>query len=373
MGLSLWWFGKVAALRQQVGNSNNLTTPFWVWEMVFPILIFSVFSGIRWQVGVDHLNYLEGYKTLQTGGTFLNRDIEFGFYFISNFFVQINAHFVLYFAFWAFLQLFFVYYAFKDERYLLPYLGLLIIFSGEYLSWMNGIRQMLAATMFVYSIQFIKDRKLFKYIITIFIASLFHKSAIALIVFYFIPQKDFCKYRLLNLTLLTICFVVGLTPQFSDMMGVIGKMLAFAGYDNYSENIQLFYAESIEMNLGPRRIILLLMNIISIWQAPKLNNYFKSTNYVIYFNLSFLGILLFNLFANTGHIFLRPVSYFAIFQIIVNSYLLVYLRKKSSEKLSLNYIAMLILSLAYLIFTLIADAGKEKLDFSNFKFFWDYV
>src|SRR5690554_4193783 len=93
-----------------------------------------------------------------------------------------NVHFSIYFGFLAFLQLFFIYRAFKDQRYLYPFLGIVILFGPEFLSWMNGIRQMLAATMFVFAIQFIQKRQLWKYVGTIVLASLFHTSAIVLLV-----------------------------------------------------------------------------------------------------------------------------------------------------------------------------------------------
>ena len=123
--------------------------PFFTWKFYSPPYI-CIFSGVRWNVGVDHLSYLANYENIKAGGEFRSRGIEIGFNLISKLFASWNVHFTIYFAFWAFCQLFFIYYAFKNERYLLPYIGIVLILGPHYLNWMNGIRQTLAACIFVF-------------------------------------------------------------------------------------------------------------------------------------------------------------------------------------------------------------------------------
>ena len=124
MGFSLFGLGQVAAKREQIYIAKNKNLPFFTWEILFSLFIFAFFSGVRWNVGVDHLSYLANYENIKAGGELRSRGIEIGFDLISKLFASWNVHFTIYFAFWAFWQLFFVYYAFKNERYLLPYIGI---------------------------------------------------------------------------------------------------------------------------------------------------------------------------------------------------------------------------------------------------------
>jgi len=296
-----------------------------------------------------------------------------GFDFLTKLFAQLNIHFTFYFAFWAFLQLFFIYRAFKDERYLYPFLGMIIILGPHYLSWMNGMRQMLAVTMFVFSIQYIKNRKLIPYFITIFLATLIHKSAILFLIFYFIPQKDYFKNRYINIALVIATLIIGLNPNWMQAFEYIERTLAVIGYDRYAERFDIMVEYRREMAIGPRRISILLLNILTIWYSPKLKQVFKNTNYLIYFNFAFVGVLLYNLFANTSHIFLRPVSYFTIFLALTTAYLLYYLKPQKKYIVSLRFLIVFVVAISYMLLSVIADYGKGDMDWSNFKFFWNYV
>lgn len=373
MGFSLFGLGQVAAKREQIYIAKNKNLPFFTWEILFSLLIFAFFSGVRWNVGVDHLSYLSYYNELLNKRQFLSREMEPGFLFISKIFASLNIHFTVYFAFLAFLQIFFVYYAVKNERYLMPFLGMLILLGPQYLSWMNGIRQMLAATIFVFSIQYISKRRLIPYIICILLATSIHKSAILLLIFYFIPQRDFFKNRYINIGLVIATLIIGLTPTFMNAISSFENILAFIGYDRYAERFDIMLTYEREMNLGPRRLSILFLNILNIWYAPKLKKVFKNTNYLIYFNFSFIGILLYNLFANTSHIFLRPVSYFTIFLALTTSYLLYYLKPQKKYPISIGFLIVLVFAISYTYLSVIADFGKGDMDWSNFKFFWNYA
>ena len=341
--------------------------------MTLALLLFAFIAGVRWQVGTDHLGYLAWYEQLIRDGVFRASGVEAGFDFITKVFAHFNMHFTFFFGFLAFLQLFFIYRAFKDERYLYPFLGIVIILGPEFLSWMNGMRQMIAATIFVYSIQYIRERKLISYFIIIVLASLIHQSAILLLVFYFIPQKDYFKNRFINLGLLIITLLRGLSPTWMKIGEFARTALSLVGYDRYAIQMDTYFENFEEMRVGPRRIIMLLLNVFTIWYAPKLKEHFKNTNYLIYFNFTFIGVLLHNLLANTHHVFIRPTTYFTLFLAITTAYLLFYLKPQKRNVVTFRFLLIFIVSSSYTFFSVIADYGKGNIDFSNFKFFWDYL
>ncbi len=372
LGLSMWVLGNLAAERENAYLRMDRKTPFFTWEIITPLLLFAFISGIRWKVGTDHQSYLESYRAL-LNGVESRREFEGLFMYISRVFADFNIHFTIWFGFWAFVQIVFFYLAFRNERYLLPYIGIIIVLGGYYLGWMNGIRQTIAACMFVFSIQFINGRKPLYYFLTIFIATLFHRSAVLLFIFYFIPQRDYFKNRYVNLALLLLAIIIGSNPFWVGIMDNVGGLLQVVGYEEYAEKLDYYILErQREMSLGPRRISRILLSALVIWYHPELKKMFSNTNYQAYFNLSLIGAFLHNLLANTGHIFLRPVGYFTIFLIPTTAYLLFYL-KHSNKKDQMMYIVVFLLAISYIFIAIVADGRLGDLDWTNYKFYWDYV
>lgn len=370
LSLSLFVLGKNAEAREAYNNRLHQKTSFWTWETVVILFLFAFISGVRWNVGVDHLNYLRIYQEYIVSGHSY-RELEWGFDKITLLFTTLNLHFTFYFGFWALLQIFFIYYSVKDERYLWPIIGILIIMGPYYLSWMNGIRQMVVACMFVYAIHFIKNKKILSYFVFILIASLIHRSAIFLILFYFIPEKDYFKNRYINIGLCVLTLMIGLNPYWLEATNFMQILLSSIGYEGYSDNLDILIdSQRREMSLGPRRLSILLLNMLVIWFAPKLRLIYKDTNFLSYFNIAFIGVLMFNLFANAGNIFLRPISYLTIFSLITSSYLLYYLKLKVSKEI---FVLVLILAISNMVISWVVDFDSGDMDTVNFKFFWDYT
>lgn len=352
-------------------KKNKAQLSFVSIEIVLLFIIFSLVSGIRWNVGTDHLSYLQEYINIKNGFNFSGNNIEFGFQLITNLFATNKIHFTIYFAFIAFLQLFFVYYSFKKEPFIFQYLGLLIILGGQYLLWMNGIRQTLAACIFVFSIHFIKEKKIIKYVATILFATTIHKSAIILLLFYLFIDYNLFKNKYITLLLLALSYFLGSSSTLLSNNEYVTNFLSFIGYDTYAQRLDYYIFERAkEMGFGPRRFILLIFSIYVILYSEKLKK--KYSNFCIYYNLTIIGVLLFNLFANSGSIFLRPTYYFQIFLPVSLSYLIHYLNINSKNKFALHSLVIIILALLYMLAALISENGKGVLDFTNYKFFWDY-
>lgn len=369
LGLMLFFLGRISYLREKQSTQLHIKKSFWSWEIFIALFLFAFVSGVRWNVGVDHLAYLDNYLRIQNG---FNSPLEkeIGFEFITNLFAHSGIHFSFYFGFFAFLQFFFIYYSFKDHQYLYPFLGIIILFGPEYLSWMNGMRQMLSATIFVFSIQFIQNRHLLKYVITILLASLFHTSALALIIFYFIPQWDYFKSRILTFFLVIFSLILGSMDFWVESLSQFSNLFNFIGYDWYSDNISVLIENNQVSNIGPRRLSLILIPIIIIWFSPQLKVAYQNTFFLTYYNLALFGFLFYNIVANLNHGLIRPTTYLTIFIVPATAYLLDYLRRNITKMYPIFLITFLII-LMYLPLSFFADVGKGKADYSNYKFYWD--
>ena len=238
---------------------------------------------------------------------------------------------------------------------------------------MNGIRQTLAACIFVFSVQFIRNRNFFKYLITILLASLIHKTAILLLIFYFIPQKDYFRSRVLTFILLVASIIIGTTPFWVNTIDSFTTIFNFLGYDVYLQQLDILVQSGRNLTFGPRRIIIFIITSLTIWHSDSLKNHFKNTNFLIFYNFSIFGEIYFNMFASANHIFRRPVIYFTIFSIITTAYLLHYLKIKSVKAVSLKYTTIIALLFLYILISIYAEYPKRDYDFTNYKFFWDYI
>jgi len=100
-------------------------------------------------------------------------------------------------------------YASDYRMALLLFLGLLFFFTFTYL------RQMIGVGIAGFSLKYVYERKLWKFVICILLAALFHNSAIILFPIYIIPSR---KYSVgVVIVLMLICLLIGVSGISSSM------------------------------------------------------------------------------------------------------------------------------------------------------------
>ena len=114
--------------------------------------------------------------------------MELGFAALTRFMSGLNLHYFFYFGFFAFIQIFCLFYAFRKEQFLYPYLCF-ILMTSFFLGWMNTIRQCSAFCIFLCCISLIEKKDFIKYAIVLLLTTFFfHKSALVICIIY-------CKMR----------------------------------------------------------------------------------------------------------------------------------------------------------------------------------
>lgn len=114
-------------MAKSVANKEVLyktKVPFWSPEIVASICLFGIIAGARFDVGVDYPTYYQTYIRIQSGYPIDRDTFEPAFVVITDLMAKSDFHYFFYFAFWAILQISFIYYALKDKKYLLPYIAL---------------------------------------------------------------------------------------------------------------------------------------------------------------------------------------------------------------------------------------------------------
>jgi hypothetical protein len=330
-------------------------------EIVIPVLLFSTIFGLRYDVGVDYLGYLNIFNLSKYQD--ISHYYNYGFRFIVNIFSNNGYHFAFYFFTIAFLQISLFFRAFRDQRYLLIYV-IFILFTGRYfIDWMNIMRQSLAFLVFMNSIIYIEKKSLLKYLLCILIAFSLHKSAIFLIILY--PLLAVNRFHFGNrVTQLAILFIALYFRGYQNIFSIlpINDILNMIGYENYIYHLGLM---DKSFNTGIGFILILSIDIIIILYSRILKNFYASHRFTIHYNIYYFGVILYLLLMG-NHATERIALYFISMKLLIVPYLLYYLINRSSKLkyISLSYVCM-VYSLLF-VNTIISDPIQK----AQYIFFW---
>lgn len=332
-------------------NSKNIDKFLWYF-----IAFYTFVSAIRWNVGVDSVGYANGFILGQTGHEQigLDEEKELAMKWIVHFVHDIGLHFTVGMAILAFLQIFPITKMFANYKFILVFLPVALFGSHYYLDEMNGVRQMIVASAFVYFSKYIVEKKIWKYLLAIGLSMLMHTSAIILLPLYFIPQRFFkiADKRIILLTIFLGCFVVGLFPKFQVLVNYGETIAGFLGYEGYADRISEIasgdYADE-KLSFGPMMLSYFLTDIALICFGPKLKK--KYENAIPYFNMwYFFAIIwgcLYFLVCNASHIFIRIILYFSLFEMVSVSLLLHYLFHEKVGNLRIGILGVFMIALIW--------------------------
>jgi len=327
------------------------------------IAFFTIICAIRWNVGTDSISYASMFEN----GDFrkwseINGEILF--YGLTKLSSQLDISFVVGMGLCAFLQIYPITKALKEHKYVLIVLPFVLFGSRFFLDLNNGVRQMIVASMFIYASRFIVDQKPWHYAAFILLGATIHQSTYMLIPFYFIAGKiTIADKRKIMLVGFTCCFVAGQTPAFQNFAGYVSDFATFFGYGGYAERTSVFLMQGKTdeaLAFGPMMLSYLLTAYFTIWFGPYLKERYeeKIPYFNLWYNLSFFYICAYFLVCNISHIFIRPVQYFELFQMIIVS-LLLYEFKYSEFRNQLLYISLVIVIWTNISWDIKKNYGKR--------------
>lgn len=160
-----------------------------IYILVACVLIFV--AGFRYNVGMDYMAYYQGYAGYLKNLTNAIRTLDepgFGVlaWIATRFYNDGASAIFIASVVTVSLPLLVIYR--HSNRLLLP--TFLYITMGCWTGSFNGVRQYLAAAVLLCGYEYLKEKNLFKYCVIVFVAFLFHRSAIVFIILYFIVNRD---------------------------------------------------------------------------------------------------------------------------------------------------------------------------------------
>ena len=167
-------------------NTSNKTARkiLIVISVVFPIII----AGFRFNNGADYLQYKNLYDRFINYGVFSSststKSIEIGFQWILRICSLFTTDSIYYFFLISLITIGLFYYGIWKESNNILFSITLFFISGIYLDTFNAVRQYLAVSIIFISVKYLINKEFVKYMIIVLIASLFHYSAIIMILVY---------------------------------------------------------------------------------------------------------------------------------------------------------------------------------------------
>lgn len=209
----------------------------------------------------------------------------------------------------------------------------------------NGIRQSIALSFVFLSVNYLIGSKKKKFFLTIFVASLFHYSAILLIpIIWFISKINFQKAHWI-----IIFFIAFMIPERVFYSSISYIFSYFPFYSNYINSIVQDGYGLTTLTFGVFLNYIILLLPLLYFKISKINSYNK-----LVFNISFFGALLYIIFSG-NMIFQRFIVYFTFFQIFQYSLIFDYLKKvnKKHDKMILTLFFIIV----FLIKITVNDSG----------------
>ncbi len=264
------------------------------------VIIF--FAGFRFEIGYDYANYMAGYLYDSELGKWepffnffvrLSRELNFG----------LESQFM--FLFFSTMTILILYMAL---RRLTPYyrLGILlyILIPAFYLNTFSVIRQGISMVILLYGFKYIvtEHKEYKKYIVTAFVAFMFHYSSIFLAATYIIGAKFFQR------TYSTIAYIFLIAISFFLSFAHVSKYILLAMPGHFE-----VYGRLV-MPTSPLKI--LLINVFFLFFILQKKYFVKNELHRYILNSMFLGLIIFNLFSDFNFVS-RMGQYFLLVEIIL--------------------------------------------------------
>lgn len=204
------------------------------------MFIPSFFAGIRSGVGTDYDNYSAIFTAINTGVG--NNPTEMGYTFLNYIIGQFGGNIQTVFFIMSFLTLLFIYLFLYEYRSSIGIgLGILVFLISYYNMSYNIVRQVLAISISLYSMNFIDKRKSKHFVFFILLAMSFHAGAVIMLPLYIFYNNFVNKRRLFRVLTYLVYFLALANYQYI----VEFVSLNILGTDKY-----LYLTKNLGTNLG---------------------------------------------------------------------------------------------------------------------------
>lgn len=356
--LILWVF-ITYVISNKIRCKDNMTKKKIYCFLVFIALTFVAGFRSRYVGGVDtNVVYIPTFEricgmTMEQISLRYSKDISF--YMLTKLFTYISTDYRVYLLVIAlFITGSYCRFVYLYSNY--PLMSFLTFFAlGYYGAEFQLLRHCIALSILLYAYPYIRDKMLLKFLIVVFIASLFHSTAVVFLLAYPISHvKIGLKQWGAIIAVIVLCYYGKSIVKY-----IMNFMLA--DVERYSNYIAANYSVTLSVTGA---LILICLYFVSFVLTNKVSRGEEEVK--ILFNMSALSICFMAMVLIIGE-FHRISMYFGIYNtLLLPASIDSYRRngKRSREKIIIIMAIMLILIVYFLLFRLENDA------LNNYKFYW---
>ena len=312
----------------------------YLWKLIITFIPLFIYGAFRVDYGLDYAGYEEFFDRIHQNGLkdYERERIEYG-YGVLNFIMPSFRSLIILLTALICTSYIFLFYKVLPPKYL--WLAILLLFlSGDKTIFFmfSGLRNSISISILILSVPLLKERKLLLFLLCMFLASLFHKTA-----FIFFPIAYFISSNK-NITRKEIAIWVGVFIFFwiFSAISMIEIVETFTNYflgDRYDS-----YIEQIN-ELGDNRG--LLIRIASVILFIPIIVFCTKHSFSAYGNVIMRLGLMYLMTNVLGSLNYRASHHFMIFFIVLLSYILKY---SKDNLFKYGYILFVIAFLSYAFF-----------------------
>lgn len=321
--------------------------------VIITSMILIIVAGLRWRIGTDYWQYTRNYYRLYREISWSQMNIldEPGIIIISKIsnFIYDDPATMFFLASLLTIGLFMITISKYSNDY--TFSILLFVFSGVWHGSFNIVRQYIAVAIIFAGHNYIIKKNIYKFFGVVFLASLFHISALSMLILYFIPIKKL-KLKYILLLFFSVIIILYSYNYIFDILGLI-------------ENIDLHTHSYSQREINSLRVLIMF--------APVLFYYFFINKSKL-MNQDFFYINL--LIVNAGvWLAVSNSAYLARFGIYTHAFICLSIPKLMNNKL-LNFdnakLATYLKFITVFLFSLFWYFEVSKsIDLNNFKWIFE--
>ncbi|TCN77393.1 EpsG family protein [Shewanella fodinae] len=274
----------------------------------YPVLIFTIIIGFRYNVGGDFPTYVNYYNEQYDISDPSKVPYEFGFFLIISTLQSLGLDYQSIFIVVAAVQIILLLKIIQlsnESRFLVLFFYFTTL---SFLESLNVMRQGVAVLAVVLAVYYFKNKNYLNFILNSVIAMCFHNSSLfAIPIIILISNLNFIKYRIFIILLIFI-FNVFSIEIFKFLISIITELGVFGKYSGYLEVSSDLFIKSKNNSISIGLIISTFTDIyiITSYQRVKKNSNYRGLS-CYFINAFIVGTLMYPLAAASGFITLQRI------------------------------------------------------------------
>lgn len=310
-----------------------------IFQYLIPVICLAVLFGFRYDVGTDYLNYKEIYESSFSGTlqySVKSSGVEYAYAIISHVLYHLGMPYYIMFFVMAAIPMCFYLAAFKDKPFLIGYATFFLAATGVLFWYFNIQRQGIAFFILLFSVKYIIEKKFWKYVLLVALASGFHISSVLFVFCYiFVYFKRSLLFHPIVLSVIYLLFWI-LSPYLIKSAIFIISFFLTGKYAYYINSIETW---KMETGSGLGLIAMHIIDLCIIFMSSRLCDYYRRYRYDIYFRIFYVGVLFANI-AGTNMVLSRIPFCFTSFRFILLAFLTYYFVKTWKNRSALQILTM---------------------------------